>query len=119
MWLMIDPQRGEIWIATLDPTRGAEISKTRPVVILNVPDVGRLPLRLVAPITDWKPSYAGYPWMTLLDQTETNGLVKQSAADAFQVCSLALERFHDCLGRLTDEQTADIAAAVALVVGHV
>jgi mRNA-degrading endonuclease toxin of MazEF toxin-antitoxin module len=57
--------------------------------------------------------------MTLMDQTETNGLVKQSAADAFQVCSLALERFHGFLGKATDEQAAEIAAAVALVVGHV
>jgi mRNA interferase MazF len=65
---MIDPQRGEVWLATLDPTRGAEIGKTRPVVILNGPNVGRLPLRVVAPVTDWTPSYVGYPWMTLLVQ---------------------------------------------------
>ena len=115
---MPDPQRGEVWIAALDPTRGAEIGKTRPVVILNGPDVGRLPLRVVAPVTDWKPSYNDYPWMTALEPNATNGLSKQSAVDAFQVCSLALERFQVQIGQLTEEQTAEIAA-VALVVGYV
>ncbi len=44
-----------------DPAVGAEIRKLRPAVVISVDAVGRLPLRLVVPVTDWKPSYAGYP----------------------------------------------------------
>ena len=46
--------RREIWLVNLDPTLGAEIRKTRPVVIVNSNAIGTLPIRLVAPITEWK-----------------------------------------------------------------
>jgi mRNA-degrading endonuclease toxin of MazEF toxin-antitoxin module len=32
---MIDPKRGEVWLVDLNPTRGQEIQKTRPVVVLS------------------------------------------------------------------------------------
>jgi mRNA interferase MazF len=32
-------RRGEIWLATLDPTIGAEIQKTRPCVIISPPEL--------------------------------------------------------------------------------
>lgn len=32
---MMQPNRGEIWLVDLDPTRGQEIQKTRPVVIIS------------------------------------------------------------------------------------
>jgi mRNA interferase MazF len=115
---MIDPKRGEVWRANLEPTEGAEIGKIRPVVVVNQSAIGRLPLRVVVPVTDWKPAYAAYPWMTFLESGESSGLRKDSAADAFQVCSLSLIRFREKLGELTDEETDAIAAAVALTVGY-
>ena len=114
----IDPQRGEVWLVDLEPTIGAEIGKTRPVVVLSDPDVGRLPLRVVVPITEWKPIYARYPWMILLEPVAANGLSKDSAADGFQVASASLERFKKRLGTLTETQLAAVAAAVALVIGY-
>ena len=48
------PQRREIWLVNFDPTVGTEIQKTRPAVVVNSDAVGRLPIKLVAPITDWK-----------------------------------------------------------------
>ncbi len=44
--------QGEIWIINLDPTIGAEIKKTRPAVIVNDNTLGRLPLKIIVPITD-------------------------------------------------------------------
>jgi len=32
---MISPKRGEIWLVQLDPTRGQEIQKTRPAVVIS------------------------------------------------------------------------------------
>ncbi|HET6401897.1 MAG TPA: type II toxin-antitoxin system PemK/MazF family toxin [Candidatus Kapabacteria bacterium] len=55
-----EPAHGEIWTAKLDPTVGAEISKTRPVVIISLPGTGHLPLRLAVPIPDWKTYYERY-----------------------------------------------------------
>jgi mRNA interferase MazF len=46
--------QGAIWRINLDPTIGAEIKKTRPCVILNSNKVGKLPLKVIAPLTDLK-----------------------------------------------------------------
>ncbi len=45
-------KRGEVWLATLDPTVGSEIQKTRPCVIVS-PDELNAALRtvIVAPMT--------------------------------------------------------------------
>lgn len=51
-------KQGEIWLINLDSTIGAEIHKTRPAVILNDNALGKLPLRVIAPLTDWKERYA-------------------------------------------------------------
>lgn len=47
------PKRGDVWNVNFDPTVGAEIGKARPAVVVTVESIGRLPLRLVVPITDW------------------------------------------------------------------
>ncbi len=47
----VNPKRGEVWWVSLDPTRGAEMQKTRPAVVLSSNRLGRLPLRLVVPLT--------------------------------------------------------------------
>lgn len=44
--------RGEIWLATLDPTLGSEIQKTRPCVIISPPEMhDHLRTVTVAPMT--------------------------------------------------------------------
>ncbi len=111
------PKRGEVWWINFDPSTGAEINKARPAVVVGVDSIGRLPLRLVVPITDWKPAYAGLPWFVELPPTSSNGLTKHSGADAFQVKSVSELRFIRRGGRITDQQVADIAEAIALCVG--
>lgn len=39
---MTEPQRGEVWWVSLDPTQGAEIQKTRPCLILTTNVLNRL-----------------------------------------------------------------------------
>jgi mRNA interferase MazF len=100
-----------------DPSEGAEIGKTRPAVVVNVPSVGRLPLRIVVPITDWQPKWATVPWLVYLKKNNRNGLKKDSAADCFQVKSVSLERFETLIGRLTADELEQVSAGVALCVG--
>jgi mRNA interferase MazF len=45
------PKRGEVWLVDFDPAIGAEIRKVRPAVIISMDTMGRLPLRMVVPIT--------------------------------------------------------------------
>ena len=108
-------RRGEIWLINLDPTVGAEIRKTRPAVIVNDDEVGILPLKVVVPVTEWKDRYAVAPWMVRLDPDRNNGLTKPSAADAFQVRSVAQQRFAQRLGSVSDNQLRQITVALATV----
>jgi mRNA interferase MazF len=111
------PKRGDVWLIDFDPSVGAEIRKIRPAVVISLDTVGRLPLRLVVPLTDWKPQYAGYPWFVEIPASSANGLTKDSGADAFQTKSISLSRFVDRLGELTSSQLDEIAEAIGLCVG--
>jgi mRNA interferase MazF len=91
--------------------------KVRPAVVASLDAIGRLPLRIVVPVTDWKPQYAGFPWFVPPPATPTNGLTKDSGADAFQVKSVSEARFVRRLGAVTAGQLDDIALAIALCVG--
>lgn len=111
------PNRGDVWFIRFDPTQGAEIGKTRPAVVVNVESVGRLPLRIVVPVTEWDPRWATVPWLIYLKATGRNGLQKDSAADCFQVKSVSLKRFVNKCGVLSADEMEQISAAVAICVG--
>lgn len=95
-------KRGEVWLLNLDPTIGAEIRKTRPVIVVNDDALGILPLKIVVPITDWKDRYSQAPWMIRIDPTKDNGLRKSSAADTFQIRSVSKKRFVKRAGRVNE-----------------
>jgi mRNA interferase MazF len=111
-------KQGEIWQINLDPTIGAEIQKTRPSLIINIDALGKLPLRIIAPITGWKTHYADYPWMVKINPDERNGLNKTSAIDCFQIRSVSVERLTGLIGTLQPEITAQVQEAVAAIIGH-
>ncbi|HIE30442.1 TPA: type II toxin-antitoxin system PemK/MazF family toxin [Candidatus Poribacteria bacterium] len=84
--------RSEIWLVNLDPTIGAEIRKTRPVVVSS-DAIGALPIRLVAPITEWRDYFAHNVWHVKLVPDSTNGLTKTSAVDTLQLRGVDTQRF--------------------------
>ena len=94
-------KQGEIWLINLDPTVGAEIRKTRPAIIVNDDTLGKLPLNVIVPVTDWKDKYEIAPWMIKLEPNSNNGLLKKSSADCFQVRSVSKERFVKRLGNVS------------------
>jgi mRNA interferase MazF len=112
------PQRSEIWIVNLDPTVGTEIKKSRPAVVLNSDAVGRLPIKLVAPITDWKDHYARNIWHIRIDPDSENGLSKTSAVDALQLRGIDTQRFIRKLGIVSPEIMEEIVLAVAAVIEY-
>src|SRR5207244_847646 len=115
--LFRSPSRGEVWSINFDPSVGAEIQKLGPALGVSLDAIGRLPLRIVAPITDWKPHYSSCPWMVALPADSHNHLSKDSGADVFQTKSLSLDRFGRRLGTVTPEQMDAVASATALCVG--
>lgn len=110
------PLRGEVWRVDFDPSRGAEIRKIRPAVVVSRNEAGRLPLRIVVPFTSWQKAFEGAAWLTKVEYDPTNGLTKDSAADAFQVQSQSLDRFVSRIGTLTPTQVEKVAKAIAAVV---
>jgi mRNA interferase MazF len=96
---------------------GDEIKKVRTAVVISENAIGRVRLKIVVPITEWKPRHANYPWFVHLTPTPTNGLTKDSGADAFQVKSVSETRFLDRLGELQPSELDDIATAIAICVG--
>ena len=110
--------RGDVWLVNLDPTIGQEIKKTRPAVVVSSNSIGKLPLKIIVPITDWKPPYANYPWMVYLEPDQQNGLSKKSGADTFQVRSVDQARLTRKLGQLTEPVMEEIAAGIAICIEY-
>src|SRR5690349_11907909 len=114
---MPEIERGEIWAVRFDPAEGDEIQKTRPAVVVGMKRAGRMDLQIVVPITGWQPSFGKYFWMVRLLPTGSNGLAKESAADAFQVRTVSTRRFTNRIGYLMPIQIKNIAIAIAYCVG--
>ncbi len=108
-------KQSEIWLVDLDPTKGAEIQKKRPAIIVNDDRLGKLPLKIIVPITDWKDHYQVAPWMVKIEPNKTNGLSKDSSADCFQVRSLSQERLTKKLGTIDKATLQDIKEALKKV----
>jgi hypothetical protein len=58
-----------------------------------------------------------YPWLVELPASSTNGLAKDSGADAFQTKAVSRSRFVRVLREVTVAQLDDIASVIALCVG--
>ena len=94
------------------------MSKERPAVVVDVPEVGKLPLHIVVPVTVWNARYSTLPWHTKLVSSPSNGLDKDSSADSFQVKSVSVGRFKRRIGRVSSEELKNIIAGIALCVGY-
>ncbi len=112
------PLRGEIWRVQFNPTRGDEIQKTRPAVVISADGLIGLRVRLVVPITAWKASFSSIPWLVQITPSPQNGLTKISAANPLQTRSVSLERFSEQLGVLEETTLEEIVLALGIVVQY-
>ena len=112
------PKRGEVWLVNFDPTIGTEIKKTRPAVVLSSDAVGRLPIKLVAPVTDWKDYFVSNIWHVRIDPDPSNGLSKTSAVDVLQLRGMDRQRFIKKMGQVTPIILEEIVLAIAAVIEY-
>lgn len=110
--------RGEIWLVNLDPTVGSEIRKTRPVVIVSSDAIGVLPIKLVAPLTEWKDYFAQNVWQVKVVPDSMNGLTKTSAVDTLQLRGVDTRRFIQKGGSVSQIVMRSIVAAIAAVIEY-
>jgi mRNA interferase MazF len=116
----LNPRRGEVWDVDFDPTVGSEIQKTRPAVVISSDDMGRLPIRLVAPITGWQDRFKGNIWRVPIQSNAINGLTKDSVVDTMQIRVVAMkrERFITKRGQLNATLMKEIVEAIAAVIEY-
>nr|WP_281722818.1 type II toxin-antitoxin system PemK/MazF family toxin [Nitrosomonas nitrosa] len=99
------PARGEVYLIDLDPTRGSEIRKTRPCLVVS-PDELNHHLRtvIVAPMTT---GGQAYPWRVRCRFRDRSGFV---AID--QLRTVDSERLVKRLGRVTPGTLAAVLAVL-------
>ena len=109
--------RGEIWLVNLDPTIGAEMNKTRPALIINDNRLGKLPLKVIVPITEWKNHYSIAPWMIKIEPNAENGLTKISSIDCFQIRSVSQNRLMEKIGEITFDEINKTQEGILKILG--
>ena len=77
--------------------------------------MGKLPLKIIVPITDWKDKYEIAPWMVKIEPDFLNGLNKVSAIDCFQIRSISQNRFIKKVGVISDKLMDEIRISVSKV----
>ena len=112
---MVDVRRFDVFLISLDLSQGSEIKKTRPALIVSDNSLGKLPLKVIVPITDWKDKYVFAPWMIKLEPNKQNGLIKDSSVDCFQVRSVSETRFIKKLGHVDDSAMDEIRIGLSKV----
>ena len=80
--------RGDVWLATLDPTVGSEIPKTRPCVIVSPPDMHDY-LRTVTVVPMTSGSHPA-PYRIPLRLQRKDGLIRRPGAIDARTSGLTL-----------------------------
>ncbi len=115
---MSNAKQSEIWIVNLDPTIGSEIKKSRPAVIVSSNSIGKLPLKLVSPITKWKDYFEGNIWHVKLLPEDTNGLSEISAIDVLQTRCVDTARLTKKIGIISGGEFNDIIFSLNAIIKY-
>lgn len=105
-------ERGDILLIEFNPTRGSEIQKTRPAIVItnNIANTYS-PIITVIPITSQKLDTI-YPHEVLLQ--EVKGLSKLSKANISQMRAIDITRIKNKLGKISSKNLQQIDIALKL-----
>jgi mRNA interferase MazF len=104
----------DIYLVDLNPTKGAEINKARPCIIISNNDIGVLPLKIVVPLIGYK-DHHNKSWMVKIEPEIHTGLSKISTADALQIRSVAHSRIIRKIGYIDDGTYIQLKKAIQIV----
>jgi mRNA interferase MazF len=113
---VVFPRRGDIYLVEFDPSRGHEIRKTRPAVIVQN-DVGNRhsPITIVVALTSLGAKLT-HPYEVVLDPHEC-GLSKASIVVMNQIRSVDRQRLIRRLGHLDRDSMLRIDSALKISLG--
>jgi len=111
-------ERGEIWLADLNPIRGSEQAGTRPVLILQNNSINRFTSTFLALPFTTNLRRASLPTCVLLTEGE-GGLARDSVALCHQLRVLDKSRLMRRLGLVSEVTMTAIDRCVLFTVGIV
>ncbi|HEU4325906.1 MAG TPA: type II toxin-antitoxin system PemK/MazF family toxin [Roseiflexaceae bacterium] len=111
-------QRGEIYFVNLNPVQGREQAGQRPVLVLSVDSINRLPLVVTVVVgTKGENMPRDYPTNVRVSPAES-GLPMETLFLCFQIRSLDPQRFPPTpAGRLSGRALGQVEAAVRYYLG--
>ena len=86
--------------------------------MISSDSVGKLPVKLVAPITACQDRFSSNIWHVRIDPTPKNGLYKVSTVDTLQIRGADIERFVSRLDTVDQLVLVEISEAIAAVIEY-
>ena len=112
----MNPCRGELWWAHLDPVVGSEQAGTRPVLILQSDAISRFTTTVLAIPLTTNLRRSGLPSAVLIREPGT-GLPQDSVALCHQLRVLDKSRLYRRLGSITPDVLLQVETALLFTLG--
>lgn len=109
--------RGEIWLATLDPTQGSEQAGTRPIIIFQENTISKFTSTIITIPLTTNLRRAALPTCLLISSGQ-GGLSQDSVALCHQLRVLDKTRLIKRLGQLDSGMIADLESIVLFPLGY-
>lgn len=101
----------DIYLVDLNPTKGSEINKARPCIIVSNNDIAVLPLKIVVPLIGHK-EHHNKSWLVKIAPTKNTGLSKDSTADPMHMRSVSHDRMLKKIGSIDEDSYAKLKEAM-------
>ena len=110
-------ERGEIWLANLDPTKGSEQAGTRPIIIFQETTISKFTNTIITIPLTTNLRRAALPSCFLIPNGQ-GGLNQDSVALCHQLRVLDKTRLIKRLGHLDLETTSELERIVLFTLGY-
>ena len=110
--------RGEIWQGRVPNMKNAEAQSVQLVVVVSSPALDTTSMRIIVPLVEWKPEFAGRMDKVKIKETTQNGLDATFVAEFLNVRNVPTEFFLKRIGALDAEQVEEIVAGVVIAIDY-
>ena len=115
---MVNLSRLDIVLVDLEPTRGSEIKKTRPCVIISPNIVNKHSKTvIICAITHYDTKKSKSHFFVMVSATKTTGLTKKSVINTLQTRTIDRTRIIKKLGKLPKTLERSLDYAITLTTG--